>query len=107
MKMNPFESLLESYGKLRKQTYKFSTSDLLNEVNLPKALKDAGIQSSDFQRFKNIVFMVPNNVLSMWAEKQINANVSTKEGEGSTAQPGDIEVRENNPNVLSRSKSKR
>jgi len=100
MKMNPFESLLESYGKLRKQTYKFSTSDLLNEVNLPKALKDAGIQSSDFQRFKNIVFMVPNNVLSMWAEKQINANVSTKEGEGSTAQPGDIEVRENNPNVL-------
>jgi len=101
MKMNPFESLLESYGKLRKQTYKFSTSELLNEARIPKVLADVGITSTDIQEFEKTVYRVPKDILSLWAEKQIIPNVSTPQGEDSVAQPGDIEVREDNPNSIS------
>ena len=97
--MNPFDSLLESYGKLRKKTYKFSTSELLSEGRVPTSLQQAGITSPELETFKNIVYKIPRNIYQQWYDNLPNANVNTIEGEASKAQAGDIEKREGDPNL--------
>jgi len=84
--MNPFESLLESYGKLRKQSYSFSVDTLLNEINLG----DVPFDKTRLNYYENKISYVARNEWAKWA-KSVTSPKTTKKGEsrGTTWRSGD------------------
>tara|TARA_R110002020_G_scaffold142235_2_gene314336 strand:+ start:2271 stop:4736 length:2466 start_codon:yes stop_codon:yes gene_type:complete len=95
MKMNSFHSLLESYGKLRKQTYSLSVDNLLSEVNIGNVPFD----KTRLSYYENKISYVARNEWERWA-KSVTSPKTTKKGDASQVQPGEAEIRSNNPNEI-------